>query len=262
MDFHKLQQTLNDIEPADRNRDFEQMCRAAQGGNNAPTPRENVAESRDYAESYLPSDAVETTEAAQLAALAGINTTPRTQPRSVADEMAVLAGIPLSESQKTGSAGHARGKDPVPSKSKPSKDGEQAHPLKDKLVGSVDNDVGVSEGAWDQFKQGYKNYDQSPSTAYKGVLGGKDKTNKSSKSSKSSNSATLSPRVATALTPYSDQLTNVLSDPKLKKLFLKLMKAAESPTRPPGAQESTRYTATDRSNSIKEELLRKLNQSR
>ena len=37
--------------------------------------------------------------------------------------------------QKMGSAGQAKGKDPMPKKSKPSKDGEQKHPLKDKLVG-------------------------------------------------------------------------------------------------------------------------------
>jgi len=41
----------------------------------------------------------------------------------------------ISELQKTGSAGQAKGKDPMPKTSTPSRSGEQKHPLKDKLVG-------------------------------------------------------------------------------------------------------------------------------
>jgi len=37
--------------------------------------------------------------------------------------------------KKTGSAGQAKGKDPMPKTSTPSRSGEQKHPLKDKLVG-------------------------------------------------------------------------------------------------------------------------------
>jgi hypothetical protein len=50
-------------------------------------------------------------------------------------DFAALAGIKLNETQKTGSAGQAKAKDPTPKMSKPSNKGEQPHPLKDKLVG-------------------------------------------------------------------------------------------------------------------------------
>jgi hypothetical protein len=58
---------------------------------------------------------------------------------SVSD-FAALAGIRLDEKQKMGSAGQAKGKDPMPSTSKPSTSGEQPHPLKDKLVGEGEED--------------------------------------------------------------------------------------------------------------------------
>jgi hypothetical protein len=58
---------------------------------------------------------------------------------SVSD-FAALAGVKLNETQKTGSAGQAKGKDPTPKMSKPSNTGEQPHPLKDKLVGEASPD--------------------------------------------------------------------------------------------------------------------------
>ena len=65
-------------------------------------------------------------------------------------DFAALAGIKLNETQKTGSAGQAKGKDPTPKMSKPSNKGEQPHPLKDKLVGEhnirdISNDVLMGE---------------------------------------------------------------------------------------------------------------------
>jgi len=45
----------------------------------------------------------------------------------------------MREDHKTGSAGHAKGKEPMPKTSKPSKDGSQPHPLKGKLVGEDDS---------------------------------------------------------------------------------------------------------------------------
>ena len=58
-------------------------------------------------------------------------------------DFAALAGVTLTEAQKKGSAGQAKGKDPKPKTSKPSRTGEQPHPLKDKLVGE-----GFKDG-WD-----------------------------------------------------------------------------------------------------------------
>ena len=55
---------------------------------------------------------------------------------SVSD-FAALAGIRLDEKQKMGSAGQAKGKDPMP-KAEP---GRTKHPLKDKLVGEADDDA-------------------------------------------------------------------------------------------------------------------------
>ena len=53
---------------------------------------------------------------------------------SVSD-FAALAGVQLNETQKTGSAGQAKGSDPMP-KAQP---GRTKHPLKDKLVGEDDD---------------------------------------------------------------------------------------------------------------------------
>ena len=64
---------------------------------------------------------------------------------SIFDELRTLAGV--SEQYKTGSAGQAKGKDPMPKTSSPSKNGEQPHPLKGKLVGdsTENNDTPVQE---------------------------------------------------------------------------------------------------------------------
>ena len=55
-------------------------------------------------------------------------------------DFAKLAGVKLNETQKTGSAGQAKGNDTMPKMSKPSSTGEQPHPLKDKLVGEASPD--------------------------------------------------------------------------------------------------------------------------
>lgn len=273
MDFHKLQQTLNDIEPSDPAQDIERLRQAAQG-NNAPSLREPVAESRDYsAEQPVPkAPQRELNEAEEFAALAGITpSSSKQQPvNDVASEMAALAGIRLDERQKTGRAGQAMGKDPMPKKSKPSKSGEQKHPLKDKLVGSSEGyeekDVDdVEEGMWDDVKkagkQGWKNYN-SPS-ALKGVTkAGKSskpsKTSKSSKSSKQSQSNELPPNVAKALAPYATALTNVLKDPKKKDMFDRLMATADPSLKKESVHESD-TARNERTNTIKEDLLRRLN---
>ena len=58
---------------------------------------------------------------------------------SIFDEIRTLAGV--NEKQKMGSPGQAKGKDPTPKTSTPSKNGSQPHPLKDKLVGEDDIDT-------------------------------------------------------------------------------------------------------------------------
>lgn len=54
-------------------------------------------------------------------------------------DFAKLAGI--TEKQKIGSAGQAKGNEPMPKLSKPTTGNETPHPLKDKLVGEDDIDV-------------------------------------------------------------------------------------------------------------------------
>ena len=112
MDFNALQHKLFSIDPTDPADDLKKL--QAQAGGSAPEPKlENLAvvnESVDVPEGSL-----------QLDKNYSVN------------DFAKLAGV--TETQKTGSEGQAKGKDPMPKTSTPSKTGEQDHPLKDKLVG-------------------------------------------------------------------------------------------------------------------------------
>lgn len=244
MDFHKLQQTLHEIEPSDPTKDLEQLRQAAQG-NNSPEPRAPVPESRTQSHPVATSHEL-----------------------SEAEQFAALAGIRIDEGQKKGRAGQARGSDPMPKKSKPSRSGEQKHPLKDKLVGSSIGyeETEVDEGPkWDQVKQdwekGKKEFNNP--RAFKGVLSkGKKKKSKPSQSQastpKASNNA-LPPNVANALTPYATALSNVLRNPRLKNEFNELMKAADPKLQLEAYKESRRSSASGDAETIKEELLRRLN---
>ena len=117
MDFNALQHKLFAMDPTDPKEDLAKL--RAQAGGNAPAPAPQVdyiAESASVPEGSLQID----------------------KDYSLSD-FAALAGV--SESQKMGSAGQAKGKDPMPKTSKPSlKTGEQPHPLKDKLVGEGEED--------------------------------------------------------------------------------------------------------------------------
>ena len=117
MDYNALQHKLFAMDPTDPKEDLAKL--RAQAGGDAPTPAPQVdyiAESASVPEGSLQMD----------------------RNYSVAD-FAALAGIRLDEKQKMGSAGQAKGKDPMPSTSKPSTGGEQPHPLKDKLVGEEED---------------------------------------------------------------------------------------------------------------------------
>ena len=112
MDFHALQHKLFALDPVDPKEDLARLRGQAQGAAQAPVESsvDYLQESASVPEGSLQMD----------------------RNYSVAD-FAALAGV--SESQKTGSAGQAKGSDPMPKTSKPSRTGEQPHPLKDKLVG-------------------------------------------------------------------------------------------------------------------------------
>ena len=117
MDYNALQHKLFAMDPTDPREDLAKL--RAQAGGDAPTPAPQVnyiTESASVPEGSLQMD----------------------RNYSVAD-FAALAGV-VTEKQKMGSAGQAKGKDPMPSTSKPSRTGEQPHPLKDKLVGEANPD--------------------------------------------------------------------------------------------------------------------------
>jgi hypothetical protein len=116
MDYNALQHKLFAMDPTDPAEDLAKLRAQAGGDAPAPAPKvDYITESAEVPEGSLQMD----------------------RNYSVAD-FAALAGV--SEGQKTGSAGQAKGKDPMPKTSTPSASGEQPHPLKDKLVGEGEED--------------------------------------------------------------------------------------------------------------------------
>jgi pterin-4a-carbinolamine dehydratase len=130
MDFNALQHKLFALDPSDPAADKQALIAQAQGAV-VDTPQvDYVTENVEVPEGSMPIDLD----------LAGLT---------------ALAGVRLDEKQKMGSAGQAKGKDPMPSTSKPSRHGEQKHPLKDKLVGEADLDE-APQG----FKAGFQGYNK------------------------------------------------------------------------------------------------------
>ena len=115
MDYHELQHKLFELDPTDPREDLAKLTAQAKNGAVG-----DVAPAKDYLN--------ESVEVPQGSMPLGID--------SLAD-FAALAGI--KETQKTGSAGQAKGNDPMPAKTKPTAGPEQKHPLQDKLVGEEDD---------------------------------------------------------------------------------------------------------------------------
>ena len=117
MDYHDLQRKLFALDPTDPREDLAKLKAQAQGDAvaNVPPTKDYVTESVQVPQGSMP---------------LGLD--------SVAD-FAALAGVTINEKQKMGSAGQAKGRDPMPTTSTPSSSGEQPHPLKDKLVGEDEN---------------------------------------------------------------------------------------------------------------------------
>jgi len=118
MDFHALQHKLFEMDPTDPKEDLAKLQASANGGavGNAPPTKDFVNESVEVPEGSLPIDK-----------------------NYSLNDFAALAGVTLTEKQKMGPAGQAKGKDPMPKTSTPSTNGEQPHPLKDKLVGEEED---------------------------------------------------------------------------------------------------------------------------
>jgi hypothetical protein len=116
-DFYKMSSMMKDLFPSTPEQDKQALLAMASG-----QAQQSVAATKDYVQ--------ESVEVPKGSMPLGVN--------SVSD-FAKLAGI--TETQKTGSAGQAKGKDPMPKLSKPTAGNETPHPLKDKLVGEADIDI-------------------------------------------------------------------------------------------------------------------------
>lgn len=114
MDFNALQHKLFQMDPSDPSEDLRKL--AAQAGQS----QETAAPTKNYLE--------ESAEVTQ-------GSLELDKDYSVSD-FAALAGVVTEGKQKTGSAGQAKGKDPMP-KAEP---GRTKHPLQDKLVGETSSD--------------------------------------------------------------------------------------------------------------------------
>ena len=120
MDFNALQHKLFALDPTDPAEDLRKLTESAGG-----QAQGNVAETVNYVQ-----ESVEVKE----------GTMPVEGDYSLGD-FAALAGVTLTEVQKKGSAGQAKGKDPIPS----AKPGRTKYPLKDKLVGEDDDRIAQLE---------------------------------------------------------------------------------------------------------------------
>lgn len=215
IDYHKLQQQLYSMDPSDPQQDLAAL--RAQASGDTPAPREEVRESVQAPRREEPMD-----EAAQMAALAGIDTRPKERPiLDEAAEMAALAGITMNEGQKKGKAGQLKGKDKV-GKSKSSTSGEQKNVTRGKLVGSAERDEeSIEEGPkWDSFKKGYDSYNK-----FSGSKGSQN-SKKDDKPQSKQQSNQLSPEVSKKLAKHDAAMRTLLTDPQLKSDFNRLLKKA------------------------------------
>jgi len=120
MDFAALQQKLFDLDPSDRAEDLRRLSESVGG-----VPQESVQTEENFLQ-----ESVEIAE----------GTMPVEGDYSLSD-FAALAGVTLNESQKTGSAGQLKGKDPMPKAKARGK-----HPHVDKLVGEADVEEDFADG--------------------------------------------------------------------------------------------------------------------
>ena len=130
MDWNKLQHTLFALDPSDPREDLRKLAESASGmpQENAPITESLVQESVEVQEGTMPVEG-----------------------NYSLSDFAALAGVTLTEAQKTGSAGQLKGKDAI--KKNPA--GTTKNPTRDKLVGENDLD---EIGARDALKRGWDNY--------------------------------------------------------------------------------------------------------
>ena len=212
MDFAALQQKLFDLDPTDRAEDLRRLTESVG----------NTQESVQTEENFLQ----ESVEVQQ-------GTMPVEGDYSLND-FAALAGVTLNESQKTGSAGQLKGKDPMP-KAKP----RGKHPHVDKLVGEDLADI--SRAAQASAKQSITAPDGAERFLKKKFgIGAKAKDDKASKSDTDSAPVAKAGDWKGFLKQHTAQLQKISADPKKKKQFDAMMaKIGEGIQESPQSQSNT-----------------------
>jgi len=185
MDWNKLQHTLFSLDPSDPAEDLRKLTESASGNVSSVAPTvDYVDQAVQISEGSLPVDG----------------------DYSIAD-FAALAGVTLTEAQKTGSTGQAKGKDSMP-KAEP---GRTKHPLKDKLVG---------EDFKDDFKTGRANYNSLELFKSQDDDKSKSSTSKTTKTSKSkAEPAVKSSDWRGFLKQHTAGLQAIAADPAKRKRF-------------------------------------------
>jgi hypothetical protein len=259
MDWHKLQHTLFEIEPTDRNADLAKLTGAANSSVEAAPTKDYVKESVEVAPGSMP---------------LGID--------SVAD-FAALAGVRIDETRagKPGEQSRHGGKMP---KAKP---GRTNHPDTGKLVGEEDNDSILQKG----YKLATKGAlaPDSFEKKVKDVVGGSGKPNKAAPTTKADPALAKKKAVSWKgfLQQHTKQLQQIAGDPAKKQAFdqfmAKIGEAQETPKpRDPSSKDldalrrsgaggahkqkkkvlprKEKHKGKAYESSIKEMLLRKLNE--
>ena len=195
MDFAALQQKLFDLDPSDRAEDLRRLSESVGG-----MPQESVQTEENFLQ-----ESVEIAE----------GTMPVEGDYSLSD-FARLAGVTLTEAQKTGSAGQLKGKDAI----KKNSAGTTKNPTRDKLVG-------------EDFKSGYQSGKKNYNKVFRAVKDLPDRSKE--KPAQQKPSAVQKAPVARAgdwkgfLKQHTAQLQQIAADPKKKAEFDKFMtKMAES----------------------------------
>ena len=216
MDFVALQQKLFDLDPSDRAQDLRRLTESV-----GDMPHESAQTEENFVQESVEDNEAAAIAAGDLAAAEEVHQVPQGAMPVEGDyslsDFAALAGVTLNESQKTGSAGQLKGKDPMPKAKARGK-----HPHVDKLVGEDLADV--SRAAQDSAKNSITAPDGAERYLKKKFGIGaapKAKPEPATKGSK--------PVVAKAgdwkgfLKQHSAQLQKISADPKKKRQFDAMM---------------------------------------
>lgn len=230
MDWNKLQHTLFALDPTDPAEDLRKLKESARATTNFAPTKDYVVESVEVARGSMPVEGN----------------------YSIAD-FAALAGVTLTEAQKTGSAGQLKGKDAIKKQSA----GTTKNPTRDKLVGEANLD---EISAVDAIKRGWNNHntmgaiglgkDDIANKIGFGAGGSKKPVPKATKPA--ANSKPKPNDWKSFLQQHTSSLQRIAADPMKKKQFDQFMARM-------GENIQSPQQHIDEVESIKEMLYRKLN---